>query len=121
MSMLHAPSQTVDESKAVWAGHHCPECLTAFVAGHPRQLFCSAAHRDRFHNRATVRGRSLVPLQMAARLTRGGSRRDTATGIRARQDCERLLDRWNADDRSEGRMPMDAYVRLRLAKGFETA
>jgi hypothetical protein len=99
----------------------CPECGQSFDRVHPRQLFCSNEHKQTFANRLTVRGKMLVPLDMAQRITRGGSRGDIGTGIRARQDREQLLDRWVAEDREAGRMSMVDYMALRYALGFGLA
>lgn len=99
----------------------CPECSQPFAPSQLRQLFCTADHKAAYHNRATVRGRVLTPLIMAARITRGGSRGDTETGKRARQDAEQLIERWVAEDRAAGRMSAVDYVALRLRKGFTLA
>jgi hypothetical protein len=99
----------------------CPECGELFDRVHPRQLFCTGDHKQTFANRIVVRGKMLVPLDMAQRITRGGSRGDIATGRRARQDREMLLDRWAAEDREAGRMSMVDYMALRYALGFGLA
>lgn len=118
--MLHeAPQMPQERKAAVSRCRRCPECLEALEGASPRQMFCSAAHKQAFHNRQTVRGRQLVPLVMAERVTRSGSCRDKATGKKARQDSRRLMDRWNAEDRAAGRMAMDEYVALRIRFGFE--
>lgn len=97
----------------------CPECLGPVNTELDwRKMFCSEAHRVAFHNRQTVRGRKLVPLVMAERLTRSGDRRDRATGILARQRSRRLLDKWAREDREAGRMAADHYVALRERLGF---
>jgi hypothetical protein len=99
----------------------CPECLGAVnTVMDWRKMFCSDAHRVAFHNRQTVRGRKLVPLVMAERLTRGGDRRykRAGTGIVARHRARRLIAQWAAEDKAAGRMAMDAYVELRERLGF---
>ncbi|NIJ34304.1 hypothetical protein [Sphingomonas oligoaromativorans] len=90
------------------------------MPGHPNQLFCTDPHKQAWHNRQTTRGRVLTPLQLAARITRDGSRGDTVTGTYARQASRRLLDRWAKEDREGGRMSAVAYVSLRKSKGFES-
>lgn len=116
--MLHKPPETRPPANRPLRGH-CPECMGRITAVQPRQLFCSAEHKAAFHNRATVRGRVLTPLVMAARITRGGSRGDKVTGCRARHDADGLMQEWVLADREAGRMSMVDYVCLRLAKGFE--
>jgi hypothetical protein len=118
--VLHEPPVTPVSGSDNQRGQ-CPECLARFAPLQARQLFCSVEHKAAFHNRATVRGRSLTPLVMAARITRGGSRGDTVTGCKARRDSQQLMDRWAIEDRAAKRMSMTDYVRLRLAKGFELA
>ena len=95
--------------------------LTSAVAAAPRQIFCSTANGDDYHNRWTKRRRVLAPLEVADFMTRGGSLGDVFTGRRARWDAQRLKYRWVADDREAKppRMPTVEYVRLRLALGFE--
>mgnify|MGYP000884398210 CR=1 FL=1 len=95
----------------------CPECLVLFVPSQPRQLFCCDRHKKDFHYRASVRGRQLAPLVMAARMTRGGTCGDTATGKRARADAEQLIARFAAEDRAAGRMSAVDYLALRDRKG----
>ena len=97
----------------------CPECSTPFQRAHPGQLFCTPQHRDAWNNRATVRGRVLTALSMVARITRDGSRGDTATGKRAARDRNQLIQRWMEEDRTAGRMPWPDYLRLRYALGFD--
>jgi hypothetical protein len=52
-------------------------------------MFCCEDHRKAFHNRQLIRGRKLVVLCMAERVTRSGDRRRKATGILARQRSRR--------------------------------
>jgi hypothetical protein len=96
----------------------CAECLAPLTGVQPGQLFCCPAHRLTFQDRLRIRGRQLAPLEMAARATRGGSRGDKDTGIAARQAAERLKDKWNAEDKAAGRMPMVDYVR-RMSRHFD--
>ncbi|MBB5684332.1 hypothetical protein [Sphingobium boeckii] len=125
--MLHDSPQNAGRPETASAaaalprtGPRCPECLATFESVSPRQLFCSAAHKAAFHNRQTVRGRQLVPLVMAARLTRGGTRGNVVAGRKARRDGDFLMQRWADDDRREGRMSMIDYFALRDRKGFDT-
>lgn len=71
-----------------------------------------------FHNRATVRGKVLAPMAMAARITRDGSRGDTVTGKRARRESRHLIDQWAREDREAGRMDMASYMRARIKIGY---
>jgi len=97
---------------------HCPECNEEFQPVHFRQSFCSNEHKASFHNRATVRGRTLVTIAMAARITRDGCAGDKETGKRARRDSRRLQDKWAKEDREAGRMSMVDYMRQRYAIGY---
>lgn len=94
----------------------CPECLTVRERGRSG-MFCCTDHKTAFFNRQTVRGRVLVPLVMAERVTRSGTRRDTQTGITARRDSRMLMDRWTREDRTAGRMAMDDYLAQRRRIG----
>ncbi len=103
-------------------GRACPECSARVDTSKDwRVMFCSSEHRTAFHNRQTVRGRKLVPLVMAERITRSGYCRDKGPGILARQRSRQLMDLWNKEDREAGRMPMDCYVALREKLGFNDA
>lgn len=82
-------------------------------------MFCCPAHRTAYHNRATVRGRVLVPLAMAARVTRDGSRGDKDTGKRAARQARALMQRYVEEDRAAGRMPADEYAAMRHRLGFD--
>jgi hypothetical protein len=97
----------------------CPECL-APIERKPSsgKTFCCPEHKAAFHNRQTVRGRVLTPLTMAARITRGGSRGDKATGRRARSDAEQMVQRWIEEDRAEKRMSAVEYIEQRMRLGF---
>lgn len=118
MTVLHGPPETPRQARPRSAPL-CPECLAPFAPVHPQQLFCCVGHKTAHNNRMTVRGRQLTAFSLASRITRGGSRRDTATGKRARQDSSALMDKWIAEDRAAGRMPPDDYLRLRYLKGFD--
>ena len=122
--MADVPSKSVLDGQAEKpvepdrpANGTCPECGGRYDAVHPNQMFCSTPHRKTFLNRQTVRGAALAPLQMAARISRGGSRNDRPTGIRARQLAEQMIGRWIAEDREAGRMSMIDYVAMCFRKG----
>jgi len=119
--MLQGPPETAAAADVANSRDLCPECLQPFALRHPRQLFCSPAHRDVWHNRWTVRGRAFAALATAARMTRGGTRGDKATGLRARGEAERMQARWIVEDRAKPRMTAIAYVALRLRRGFDPA
>lgn len=121
MTVLDGQAQAVAEAKQGYVGMKCPECGKPFAPTHPNQMFCTTPHRKDFLNRQTVRGAKLTPLVMASRITRGGSRGDTLTGKRARQDAEYLINKWVDDDRRAGRMSMVDYVALCFRKGFTRA
>lgn len=132
-AVLHAAPQTredaarfVSATQATTIGapgsRRCPECLQAVkpskAAGF-RNMFCCETHRQAHHNRATVRGRKLVPLVMAARITRDGSARDKETGKRTRRQSRSLMDAWAREDREAGRMPADEFAALRHKLGHD--
>lgn len=119
MSVLHASAKSAEGRGPPRPARVCPECGAPLPSAAWRQLFCSPAHKAAFHNRQTVRGRTLTPLVIADRITRGGSRGDVATGRSARNRAQRLMDRWAAEDRDAGRISMVDYVRLRSALGYE--
>jgi hypothetical protein len=119
MSMDHASPQIAVERSLVLSGsYRCAECPKVFLRAGPRQMFCCPEHRTAWHDRDKIRGRMLVPLRMAAQITRGGSRGDTEIGKRARRDSEHLERRWIAEDRAAGRMNAAEYMRRRYALGF---
>lgn len=131
-SVLHRPSEKAGKASGASTGtiraveapqqapgyHRCPECSQAFKPVHPRQLFCSAAHKTAFHNRWTVRGRALAPVAVAARITRDGSTGDTDIGKKARRESRHLMDRWAREDREAGRMSQVDYMRERWRIGY---
>ena len=131
-SVLHRPSGSAGNACGTASGatlatgggsrassrHRCPECAQPFKPVHPRQLFCSAAHKTAFHNRWTVRGRALAPVAVAARVTRDGSRGDTGIGKQARRESHHLMDRFAREDREAGRMTMVGYMRERWRIGY---
>lgn len=118
-SLLQAPAETPVSITPAVPRHQCPECLASFRKTHPGQLFCTPAHRDAWNNRATVRGRVLTALAMVERATRGGTRGDKATGKRARQQKDQLIQRWIEEDRKAGRMAWPEYLARRYAVGFD--
>ncbi|MEK9212285.1 hypothetical protein [Sphingomonas sp. 2378] len=97
----------------------CPECRGIFTPLDQRQLFCSVEHRTAWSNRATVRGRVLTLYAMAARQTREGTRGDKATGKRAAQIRNGLMQRYRDEDREAGRMDAVRFAALRIKHGFE--
>lgn len=117
--VLHGPAETATAaSRARPVRQACPECSHTFQPVHSRQLFCCADHKAAFHNRATVRGRTLTPMAMAARITRDGSRGDLDMGRIARRESRRLIDAWAREDREAGRMDMVEYMRARTRIGY---
>lgn len=116
-AMLHGPRGSAEE--LVRVHRRCPECLGAVDTSKDwRKMFCSEPHRTAFHNRQLKRGRTLVVLCMAERITRSGWCRRKAAGILARQRSRRLMDRWAQEDRAAGRMAMDEYFETRERLGF---
>lgn len=131
MSVLHGSSETPAEDScapgspsiplrgvAIYKPRPCPECMAHFQPVHPRQLFCSEAHKRAFNNRWTVRGRALAVIATAARITRGGNRGDRQTGRTARREAERMMSRFAQEDRDAGRMSAVDYMRDRQKIGY---
>jgi hypothetical protein len=123
-AMLHGPPETGRGAPRGAPEEHaqrrCPECLGAVdIAADWRKMFCCEDHRKAFHNRQLIRGRKLVVLCMAERVTRSGDRRLKATGILARQRSRRLMDQWHQEDVAARRMAMDVYLEIRNRLGFQ--
>lgn len=111
------PTERQDDPRLI-----CPECQQRFKRTHPLQLFCTPRHRDRWNNRAAIRGRVLTPLQMVARVTRNGTRgspADREAGRRANSQLNYLINRYRDEDAQAQRMPWPAYMVLRYATGFD--
>lgn len=89
----------------------CAECLAPFTPRQASQLFCCTDHKNAFHDRCRIRGRQLVPLEMAVSITRNGRTRDKEAGVLAARSAQRLKRQWAAEDRAACRMPMDQYIR----------
>jgi hypothetical protein len=101
-------------------GRKCPECMGRVdTSADWRKMFCCEEHRKAFHNRQLIRGRKLVVLCMAERVTRSGYCRRKSTGIEARQRSRRLMDAWHKEDKAAGRMAMDDYLAIRTRLGFQ--
>ncbi|HEY1605582.1 MAG TPA: hypothetical protein VGF77_08275 [Allosphingosinicella sp.] len=96
----------------------CPECLAAFGAVQPGQLFCCREHKRAYNNRWLKRGAVIAPLYAAAWQTRDGTRGDKATGKRARQDSRQLIQRWKDEDAAAGRMSVVDYMAARYRLGL---
>ncbi|KKC24897.1 hypothetical protein WP12_16855 [Sphingomonas sp. SRS2] len=67
-----------------------------------------------FQDRMRIRGRQLVPLELAVMATRQGRIGDKDAGVRAARSANRLKRQWIVEDRDAGRMPMDQYIRRLL-------
>lgn len=97
----------------------CPECGSEVepksTPGQPR-VFCSAAHKQAHNNRMAVRGKSLTKIALGWRKTRGSG--DFGKFLFAEM-CK-MLDAWNAEDLTAGRMPSDEYANL-VTSGFTSA
>lgn len=124
-AVLHGPPETGRGAPRgapgdAGSGRRCPECLgDVDTSADWRKMFCSEQHRTAFHNRQLKRGRTLVVLCMAERVTRSGYCRLKATGIEARQRSRRLMDKWHQEDMRAGRMAMDEYLAIRTRLGFQ--
>lgn len=113
------PATRAEKAAAPLPAHHCPECGSAFLPSHPRQLFCSPAHQQEWKQRTLQRGFQLLPFAIPARLTRGGTRGDIATGRRALADMDMLIGRWRDEDAAKGRMSAAEYLAHRYRLGFD--
>lgn len=114
--MDHTPDIKPAGAKPAPSGHNraCAECLGPVTSVQPGALFCSQTCRNDFQDRMRVRGRQLVPLELAVMVTRHGRRGDKDAGVRAARSAQRLKRRWIEEDRNAGRMPMDQYIRRLL-------
>lgn len=127
MSSVQGPPGTPRTADPTPAGQddarpQCPECLQRFRRTHALQLFCTPRHRDRWNNRAAIRGRVLTPLQMVARITRNGTRgtpADREACRRASSQLNYLINRYRDEDAQAQRMSWPAYMALRYAGGFD--
>lgn len=99
----------------------CPECGQEFETETHDRYFCTAAHREAFHNRSSKIGRVVVPLAMAWRAGRNvkgkspQARALRASASRALDEFCRALDAAAAEDLAAGRMKKLDYVRRRNA------
>jgi hypothetical protein len=91
----------------------CAECPTLFKPTQVKQLFCSGACKQRFHNRSAARGKTLVPLLMASR-----QGRNTELGRYAQGEWARLAARYTAEDKAAGRMSMHAFLERQQSLGL---
>lgn len=83
------------------------QCFNCPVATPANKLYCSPACRHAFHNRASKRGRVIMPVALGWRMARGSG--DTAKSAFA-ELCA-YLDHCNAEDRKAGRPPMVDYLK----------
>ena len=105
-----------------WAPRPCPECMKLFEPKVVNQLFCDPAHNAAWNNRQTKRGRVLTGIDMAAYITRNGTRgpvEHRAAGKRAGRDRHRLIQRWRDEDAEAGRMAHPEYNARRYRLGLE--
>jgi hypothetical protein len=106
------PSQAgADEAKR----KRCPEC-GAEVGRTTRgvmKIFCSKAHKAKYHARSKARGQALVPMLLAWRTGRGS----TEISKKAYAQVCMILDDFAAEDRKAGRPPVGEYVEKLLWMG----
>ena len=105
-----------------WAPRPCPECMRLFEPNVANQLFCCPAHNAAWNNRQTKRGRVLTGIDMAAYITRNGTRgpaEHREAGKRAGRDRHRLIQRWRDEDAQAGRMAHPEYNARRYKAGLE--
>lgn len=88
----------------------CAECGGCFQPAQVKQVFCSAACKQAYHNRAAKRGKVLVPLVMAHR-----QGRSSPTGRQAHSEWARLVSQFTAEDKAAGRMTAHDFVRRQHA------
>lgn len=104
-----------------WAPRTCPECGKLFEPNVRNQLFCTPAHKAAWNNRATVRGRVLTPLSIAARVTRNGTRGTPEAreiGRRASNAHNALIQQYRDEDRAAGRMEWTQFLIARVKHGL---
>lgn len=80
-------------------------------------VFCTAAHKDAFHNRQAKRGKIMMPLILAWRGGRG--QKDVSKWAWAQVAA--LADKWNAEDKAAGRTPMINYVVPKMRRNWSAA
>lgn len=120
-AMDHAPARKAVGEIEAPRGRNltCAECIAPYTSSQPGQLFCCPDHRIAFQDRMRVRGRQLVPLELAVMATRQGRTGDRDAGVQAARAANRLKRAWIAEDKAandgRGRLPMDQYIR-RLIK-----
>lgn len=105
-----------------WPPRPCPECMKLFEPKVANQLFCTPQHNAAWNNRATKRGRVLVPLGMAARLSRNGTQgkpEEREAGRRASNRYNILIREHRDEDRAAGRMEWLAYTLWRIKLGLD--
>lgn len=110
------------QQEAGWAPRTCPECGKLFEPRVVNQLFCTPQHNAAWNNRATMRGRTLTPVSMVARITRDGTRgtpEQREVGRRAASSHRRMIQRFRDEDRAAGRMEWADYMILRIRHGFD--
>ncbi|MGL5735490.1 MAG: hypothetical protein ACRCYS_11540 [Beijerinckiaceae bacterium] len=95
-------------------GRICPECGESFTTKHPTKRFCNQAHKQAYANREASQGKVIASLVKAWRLKRGNG--DVAKNAFA--ELCRIVDRFNADDRQEGRPPATVYVEAHFRSGY---
>lgn len=82
----------------------CPECSVKFTPTKPgRQAFCCVAHKERFHNTMSARGRVVMPLLLARSM--GRHTKGAQLGGYCRREADALIARFNIEDRECGRNP----------------
>jgi hypothetical protein len=115
------PAQSAVSAPSPPSGHVCPECGERARKHHPRQIFCSTAHKRAREARTRRRGAMLYPFAVVARVTRGGTRgnRHDALGAAAQRDLDLLIQRWRDEDAAAGRMDELDYLALRRRLGFD--
>jgi hypothetical protein len=95
----------------------CPECSATFTPTKPgRQAFCCVAHKERFHNVMSARGRVVMPLLLARSM--GRHTKGDQLGGYCRREADALIARWNIIDRECGRRP-DLVARHKLDMGWK--
>ncbi len=105
-----------------WPPRECPECRKLFEPNRANQLFCTSQHNADWNNRATARGRVLVPFSIVAGISRNGTRgtpEAREVGRTASRRHHALIQQYRDEDRAAGRMEWTEYMAHRIRLGID--
>jgi len=97
----------------------CADCGEAFTTTRSDARFCSTAHKTRFANRMTARGKVLAPYVMAWIAGRGGGHAGThPVAGPAMREITSITRGFIDEDKEAGRPSAIGYVEGLLANGL---